>query len=64
MRSPSPLDLRTVLGAVKVRPGIARARGEVTVTAGLDSPCARRVDECAGRDEGTALGTNKGTNTR
>jgi hypothetical protein len=61
MRSPNLLDPRTALGAVKARPGSAGASREVTATAGLDRPCARRVPRCAGRDEGTALGTNKGT---
>ena len=61
MRSSNLLDPRTVLGAVKARPGNARARRELTATAGLDRPCARRVRRCSGRDEGTALGTNKGT---
>jgi hypothetical protein len=61
MRSPSPLDPRTVLGAVKARPGIARARGEVIATAGLDRPSARRGQRCAGTGEGTAIGMNKGT---
>jgi hypothetical protein len=61
MQSPDLLDPRAVLGAVKARPGSGRARREVSVTAGLDRACARRDRRCAGRDEGTALGTNKGT---
>jgi hypothetical protein len=52
---------RAVLGAVKVRPGNGRASYEVSTTADLDRPCARRDRRCAGRDEGTVLGTNKGT---
>ena len=50
MQSPNPLDPRTVLGAVKAT-RFAGACG------GLDRPCARRVRRCAGRDEGTALGS-------
>ena len=61
MRSPNPLDPRTVLGVVKARPGIARARHEIIATAGLVRPSARRGRRCTGSDEGTALGTNKGT---
>jgi hypothetical protein len=45
MRSSDPLDLRAVLGAVKARPGSGRATWEVSATAGLDRPCARRVDD-------------------
>ena len=33
---------RAVLGAVKARPGGARASREVSAMAGLDLPCARR----------------------
>ena len=61
MQSSNPRDPRIVLETVKAQPGSARARTEVTATAGLDRPCARRDRRCAGRDEGTALGTNKGT---
>ena len=59
MRSSDPLDPRAVLGAVKARPGSGRARLEVGATAGLDRPCARRVDAVAGRDEGTASARTK-----
>ena len=38
MRSSDPLDLRAVLGS-------GRATREVSATAGLDGPCARRVDD-------------------
>ena len=61
MQTPNPLDPHTALGAVKARPSSAGASREVTATAGLDRPCTRRVRPCAGRGEGTALGTNKGT---
>jgi hypothetical protein len=59
--SSDPLDLRAALGAVKAQPGNAGASRKPSATAGLDRPCARRDRRSAGRDEGTALGTNKGT---
>jgi hypothetical protein len=59
--SSNPLDPRAVLGAVKTRPGNAGASRKPSATAGLDRPCARRDRRSAGRDEGTALGSNKGT---
>jgi hypothetical protein len=59
--SSDPLDPRAVLGAVKARPGNAGASRKPSATAGLDRPCARRDRRSAGRDEGTALGSNKGT---
>ena len=40
-----------VLGAVKVRPGDVAMAGEVSATADLDRPCARRLHVRAGRDE-------------
>ena len=40
-----------VLGAVKVRPGDVAMGGEVSATADLDRPCARRLHVRAGRDE-------------
>src|SRR5215467_323698 len=54
-RRPRPdlLDLRAVLGAVKVRPGSSRARRQDSTTAGLDGPLARGASARAGRDEGT-----------
>jgi hypothetical protein len=61
MQVSDPLDDRTVLGAVKARPGNAGASRKPSATAGLDRPCARRDPRSAGRDEGTALGSNKGT---
>jgi hypothetical protein len=59
--SSNPRDPRAVLGAVKAPPGNAGARREPSATAGLDRPCARRDRRSAGRDEGTALGSNKRT---
>ena len=62
MQAPSnPLELRAVLGAVKARPSKVGASRKPSATAGLDRPCARRDRRSAGRDEGTALGSNKGT---
>ena len=40
-----------VLGAVNVRPGDVAMGGEVSATADLDRPCARRLHVLAGRDE-------------
>ena len=42
-----------VLGAVKVWPGEGGARRKVGATANLDSSCARRLCNTAGRDEET-----------
>src|SRR3979490_1521743 len=61
MQASDPLDPRAVLGAVKAQPGNAGASRKPSATAGLDRPCARRGRRSAGRDEGTALGSNKGT---
>jgi hypothetical protein len=61
MQASDPLDPRAVLGAVKAQPGNAGASRKPGVTAGLDRSCARRDRRSAGRDEGTALGSNKGT---
>jgi hypothetical protein len=61
MQASNPLDPRAVLGAVKAQPGNAGAGRRPGATAGLDRPCARRDRRSAGRDEGTALGSNKGT---
>ena len=59
--SSNPLDPHAELGAVKAQPGNAGASCKPSATAGLDRPCARRDRRSAGRDEGTALGSNKGT---
>jgi hypothetical protein len=59
--SSDPLDFRAVLGVVKAQPDDAGASRKPSATAGLDRPCARRDRRSAGRDEGTALGSNKGT---
>jgi hypothetical protein len=61
MQASDRLDPRAVLGAVKARPGDGGARRKLSATAGLDRPCVRRDRRPAGRDEGTALGSNKGT---
>ena len=56
MQASDPLDPRAVLGVVKARPGNAGARRKPSATAGLDRP--------SGRDEGTTLGSNKGTGAK
>jgi hypothetical protein len=61
MQASDPLDPRAMLGAVKARPGNAGASRKPSATAGLDRPCARRDARPAGRDEGTAPGSNTGT---
>ena len=61
MQASDPLDPRAVLGVVKAQPGDDGASRKSGATAGLDRPCARRDRRSAGRDEGTALGSNKGT---
>ena len=61
MQASDPLDPRAVLGAVKAQPGHTGASRKPIATAGLDRPCARRDRRSEGRDEGTALGSNKGT---
>jgi hypothetical protein len=53
------LILAAVLGAVKAQPGNAGASRKPGATAGLDRACARRDRRSAGRDEGTAFGSNK-----
>jgi hypothetical protein len=53
-----------VLGAVKVWPGKRRALGKVGATANLDSSCARRLCNTAGRDEETGFQSNKETRSR
>jgi hypothetical protein len=59
--SSNPRDPCAVLGAVRTRPRNAGTSRKPSATAGLDRPCARRDRRSAGRDEGTALGSNKGT---
>ena len=61
MQASDPLDPRAVLGTVKAQPGKAGASRKPSATAVLDRPCARRDRRSAGRDEGTVLGSNKGT---
>jgi hypothetical protein len=55
------LDPRAVLGAVKAQPGNAGADRKQARRPALDRPCARRERRSAGRDGGTAFGSNKGT---
>ena len=50
-----------VLGAVKVWPGVAGTFGKVGATANFDGSCARRHEQSAGRDEETAVRSNKET---
>jgi hypothetical protein len=54
-RHPERIDCASVLGGVKVWPGDHRARGKVGATANLDSSCARRLCNTAGRSEETVL---------
>ena len=54
-RHPDAIERASVLGAVKVWPGKRRARGKVSATANLDSSCARRLCNTAGRDEETGF---------
>jgi transposase len=53
-KRPDLLDPRAVLRPVKAWPGNTGASRNVTATASLDGPCARRARAAAGRDEGTA----------
>jgi hypothetical protein len=50
-----------VLATIKARPGNAGGRWTFGTTADLDGACARRPNVMAGRDEGTAARSNKGT---
>ena len=54
-RHPDRIECAAVLRAVKVWPVKAKARGKVGVTANLDSSCARRLCNTAGRDEETGF---------
>jgi len=54
-RHPDRIERATVLRAVKVWPGKGRARGKVGATANLDSSCARRLCNTAGRGEETGF---------
>jgi len=49
------IECAAVLRAVKVWPGKGRARGKVGATANLDSSCARRLCNTAGRGEETGF---------
>jgi hypothetical protein len=61
MQASDPRDPRAVLGAVKAQPGNAGASRKQARRPALTGPCARRERRSAGRDEGTAFGSNKGT---
>ena len=54
-RHPDRIECAAVLRAVKVWPGKGRARGKVGATANLDSSCARRLCNTAGRGEETGF---------
>ena len=60
-RRPDQQQPDAVLATVKAWPGNRRACGERAATASLDRGCARRTGATAGRDEETALGSNKET---
>jgi hypothetical protein len=63
-RHPDRTKRAVVLEAVKVWPGNGEARRKVGATANLDSFCARQRKRRAGRDEETALRSNKETDER
>jgi hypothetical protein len=52
---PDRIKRAVVLGAVKVWPGKAGVRRKVGATANLDSSCARRLCNTAGRGEETRI---------
>ena len=54
-RHPDRIERAAVLRAVKVWPGKGRAHGKVGATANLDSSCARRLCNTAGRGEETGF---------
>ena len=54
-RHPDRIECAVVLRAVKVWPGKGRGRGKVGATANLDSSCARRLCNTAGRGEETGF---------
>jgi hypothetical protein len=60
-RHPDRTKRAVVLEAVKVWPGNGGACRKVGATANLDSFCARQHKRSAGRDEETALRSNKET---
>ena len=60
-RRPDRTQRDTVLAAVKAWPGERTVRGIGTATAILDGGCARRHSAREGRDEETALRSNKET---
>ena len=54
-RHPGRIECAAVLRAVKVWPGKGRVCGKVGATANLDSSCARRLCNTAGRGEETGF---------
>ena len=54
-RHPDHNQHAVVLGAVKVWPGQGGACGKIGATANLDSSCARRLCDTAGRGEETGF---------
>ena len=54
-RHPDRAKHAVVLGAVKVWPGRGGACGKIGATANLDSSCARRLCDTAGRGEETGF---------
>jgi hypothetical protein len=54
-RHPDHNERAAVLGSIKARPGNDGARGQRRATAGLDSPCARRLPTRVGRGEETGF---------
>ena len=54
-RRPDRIKRAVVLEAIKVWPGKAGVRRKVGATANLDSSCARRLCDTAGRDEETGF---------
>jgi hypothetical protein len=54
-RHPDHNERAAVLGSIKARPGNDGACGQHRATAGLDSPCARRLPTRVGRGEETGF---------
>lgn len=61
MQASDPLDPRAVLGTVKAQPGDAEPAASQARRPALTAPARDAIAASAGRDEGTALGSNKGT---
>ena len=60
MLAPNLPEPGIVLGLVEAWPDSRATSGKVGATASLDQPCARRLGEDTGRDEGKAIRSNKG----